>query len=78
MVPDVSQTTVLRFADGDFVVPRWWASLPSFRRGPEYGDYVSPLPFTYGEAQAIASRDLERAAVSRAVGNLMYQHRRSR
>lgn len=60
-------TALLMFADGEREVPGWWATLPSFRRAPEYGGQVPPLPFTYAEAQAIVNRDLEHGAVMSAI-----------
>lgn len=51
---------LLTFGDGEFLVPFYWANLPSFRRGPEYGARKKALPFNYAEAQAIANRDMDR------------------
>ena len=75
MTPDVENTVVLRFADGEYVVPHWWASLAPFRQGPEHGDYVPPLPYTLEEARAVVNRELERGVDSRLLSDWIAANR---
>ncbi|MBA3875596.1 MAG: hypothetical protein C0498_01445 [Anaerolinea sp.] len=78
MTPDTYDTLVMRFADGDFVVPRWWASLAPLRRGPEYGDLAPPLPFTLAEAREIVNKELERVVMADVIGRYIAEHRARR
>lgn len=72
---EVENSVVLPFLDGDFVVPRWWANLPSFRRGPEHGADAPALPFTLEEARAIVNRELEQGIVKRTMDDFVAANR---
>ena len=74
MTPNVDQTCLLPFADGDFVVPRWWATLAPFRLGPEHGGQVPRLPMTRAEATGIVNQTLENEYIGAAFRDLIAQH----
>jgi hypothetical protein len=74
MTPDVDQTCVLPFADGDAVCPRWWGTLAPFRLGPEHGNQKPRLKMTRAEAAGIVNHTLEADFVNKAVRDLMALH----
>jgi hypothetical protein len=49
----IDNMIVLRFLDGDQMVPFWWGNLAAFRQGPEHGDFAPPLPYTLAEAREV-------------------------
>lgn len=71
----VNGTVVLRFFDGDAVVPAWWGRLRAFRRGPEHGDFVPPLPMTLEEARTLVNAELEANIVGMVMRDWIHEHR---
>jgi hypothetical protein len=63
---DISESVEMEFEDGRYVVPKWWARLPSFR-GIGIVDGVRLIPFNYTEAAATVSKDLDQTAVTNAI-----------
>lgn len=76
MTPDVADTAVLRFADGEYVVPRWWTRLAAFRQGPEHGALAPTLTMTLEEAREMVNRELERNAIAGVMNRWVAEHRR--
>lgn len=75
MVPSIRSTAVVRFADGEFVVPRWWTTLALFRQAPEYGDAAPALAMTLAEARMKVNAELERTAISGLMRDWIAEHR---
>jgi len=63
---EFSESVEIHFEDGRYVVPRWWARLPSFR-GIGMVDGIRMVPFKYTEARAIVNKDLDQTAITNAI-----------
>jgi hypothetical protein len=63
---DISESVEMQFEDGRYVVPKWWAKLPSFR-GVGVVDGIRLIPFNYTEARQIVNKDLDQTAISSAL-----------
>jgi hypothetical protein len=63
---DIENSIEMEFSDGRFVVPSWWARMPSFIP-VGYIDGIRVVPYTLDEARKIVNNDLDVTAVRQAM-----------
>ena len=63
---DFENSVEMEFTNGRFVVPYWWAKLPSFAP-VGYVDGIRVVPYTLDEARKIVNNDLDVMAVRQAM-----------